>query len=63
VIALVKEANGKEHKIKLPVEVWQRGPNWTFTAPTTTEITEVILDPDKQLPDINRANNSWKKAF
>ena len=63
VIALVKETNGKTHKINLPVEVWQRGPTWTFSVPTTSEVTEVILDPDKQLPDINRENNSWKKGF
>ncbi len=61
VTVLVKEANGKEHRIDLPVEVWQRGAEWTFSVPTTSEITEVILDPDKKLPDWNRADNSWKK--
>ncbi len=61
---LVREANGKEHRFTLPVEVWQRGANWTFTVPTTSRITELVLDPDKQLPDINRANNSGnKKTF
>jgi len=63
VTVLVKEANGKEHKLNLPVEVWQRGPEWTFSVPTTSEIKEVTLDPDKKLPDYNRNNNSWKKAF
>ncbi|MBK5271154.1 MAG: M1 family metallopeptidase, partial [Bacteroidia bacterium] len=63
VIVLVKEANGKEHKINLPVEVWQRGPEWSFGVPTTSEIKEVTLDPDKQMPDIDRTNNRWKKAF
>ncbi|MBP8115147.1 MAG: M1 family metallopeptidase [Chitinophagaceae bacterium] len=58
---LVKEANGKEHKIDLPVEVWQRGANWSFGVPTTSEITVVTLDPDKKLPDWNRDNNNWKK--
>lgn len=63
VTVLIKEANGKEHRINLPVEVWQRGPVWTFGVPTTSEIKEVILDPDKKLPDWNRDNNKWKKAF
>ncbi|HEV8287191.1 MAG TPA: M1 family metallopeptidase [Chitinophagaceae bacterium] len=63
VTVLVKEANGKEHRINLPVEVWQRGPVWTFDVPTTSEVKEVILDPDKKLPDYNRTNNNWKKAF
>lgn len=61
VTVLVKEANGKEHKLNLPVEVWQRGASWTFGVPTTSEITEVILDPDKKLPEWNRDNNTWKK--
>lgn len=63
VTILVKEANGKEHKIDLPVEIWQRGPSYTLTLPTTSEIKEVTLDPDKKIPDWNRDNNKWKKAF
>lgn len=63
VTILVKETNGKEHTINLPVEIWQRGPEWTFGVPTTSEIKEVILDPNKKLPDWNRDNNTFKKAF
>ena len=64
VTVLVKESTGKEHKIDLPVEIWQRGAEWRFTAPTTSEIKEVILDPDKKLPEWERSNNSWtKKVF
>jgi aminopeptidase N len=63
VTVLVKESNGKEHRIDLPVEVWQRGANWNFAVPTTSEVKEVVLDPDKKLPDFNRSNNSFKKAF
>lgn len=59
---LIKEANGKNHRVQLPVEVWQRSYGWTFTVPTTSKVTEVVLDPDKKLPDFNRANNS-KKGF
>jgi hypothetical protein len=61
VTVLVKETNGKEHRINLPVEVWQRGAEWTFGVPSTSEIKEVILDPDKKLPEWDRENNSWKK--
>jgi len=63
VTVLVKESNGQEHRIELPVEVWQRGAQWKFGVATTSEIKEVILDPDKKLPDWNRDNNQWKKAF
>ena len=58
VTVLVKEANGKQQRINLPVEVWQRGSEWTFNVNTTSRITDVVLDPDKNLPDINRKNNS-----
>ena len=64
VTVLVKESNGKQHRIDLPVEVWQRGSGWTFDVQTTSKITDVILDPDKKLPDYNRKNNSWNsKGF
>lgn len=64
VTVLIKESNGKEQRIDLPVEVWQRGKEWTFRVKTTSRITEVILDPDKKLPDVNRKNNSAdKKTF
>lgn len=61
VIILVKEVNGKEQKIQLPVEIWQRSGTYTFAVPTTSEIKEVIIDPEKSLPDWNRVNNIWMK--
>lgn len=57
----VKENNGKQYIIDLPVEIWQRGALWTFSVPSTTEIKEVIIDPENKLPDFNRENNEWKK--
>ncbi len=61
---LIKESNGKEQRISLPVEVWQRGSEWTFSVPTTSKITDVVLDPDQLMPDVNRKNNSLKaKGF
>jgi hypothetical protein len=64
VTVLIKEENGKEQRINLPVEVWQRGAEWTFHVNTTSRITDVILDPDKKLPDVNRKNNSFSaKGF
>ena len=61
---LIKESNGTEHKITLPVEIWQRGQEWTFNIKTTSRITDIIVDPDQLLPDINRSNNTGnKKSF
>jgi hypothetical protein len=59
---LVREANGKVHNITLPVETWMRGAEATFYVYPTSKITEVIIDPEKKLPDLNRKNNSWKPA-
>lgn len=64
VTVLVKEANGKQQRVNLPVEVWQRGPLWTFNVNTTSKITDVVIDPDRKLPDVNRKNNALStKAF
>ncbi len=57
----VTEANGKTHTLLLPVEVWQRGAEWRFTVPSTSEIKEVILDPENKLPDYDRENNGWSR--
>jgi hypothetical protein len=56
----VKEENGKVSRVSLPVEVWQRGSVWKFHFASTSKITEATIDPDKHLPDVNDANNTWK---
>jgi len=61
VLIQVKEENGKVHDLKLPVEIWQRGSSWTFHVATTSNVTDVVLDPDKKLPDFNRSNNKMKE--
>ena len=61
VLIQIKEENGKVHDLKLPVEIWQRGSSWTFHVNTTSNVTDVILDPDKKLPDVNRNNNKMKE--
>ncbi len=55
----VKEKNGHDGVKKLPVEVWQRGAKWTFKYNSTSMIDSVIVDPNRQLPDINYDNNIW----
>jgi aminopeptidase N len=60
---LIKEANGKTQNLVVPVESWMRGSEATFYVFPTSKITEIIIDPDKKLPDLNRKNNSWKPAM
>src|SRR6185503_16541748 len=38
VLIQITEENGKEHNLKLPIEVWQHGSQWTFHVPTTSNI-------------------------
>lgn len=56
----VTEENGKVHRLKLPVNIWSHGPEWTFQVATTSKVVRVVLDPDHQLPDIDRKNNIWE---
>lgn len=60
VTAEIKFQSGKKERVKLPVEIWQRGDTWTFKHPSTEPIESVSLDPDRKLPDINPRNNIWK---
>jgi len=55
----IQTADGKADTVKLPVEIWQRGGTWTFLYPSTTTLSQVIIDPQGALPDVNRANNTW----
>jgi hypothetical protein len=56
----VKEINGKTGRIKLPVEIWERGGEWKFFYPSTRKIDSVTIDPDRMLPDSDESNNVWK---
>lgn len=60
---MVKETNGNVHTLTVPVESWMRGAETTFYVYPTSKIAEVVLDPDKKLPDLNRKNNTWKPAM
>jgi hypothetical protein len=55
----VVQANGKTEIIHLPVNIWQRGGVWTFVYPSTTAIQSLEIDPDHQMPDVDRKNNVW----
>ena len=59
VILTVEQANGKSETIHLPVEIWQRVGTWTLQYPSTEKIQRVVLDPENQLPDVDRKNNLW----
>ncbi len=55
----IKEAGGKTHTIKFPVEIWEKLGKFTFKYNSTSLIDTVRIDPGEKLPDVNRTNNVW----
>jgi len=56
----VVESNGDSSMVNLPVQVWNRGDYWTVKYNSTSKIAKVVIDPHKEFPDVNPANNSWQ---
>ena len=60
VIIEITQANGEVEKVKLPVEVWQRGNTWKFPYNSTSKLQSIRLDPNRVLFDVNTKNNNWR---
>ena len=60
VVVDITTESGEVHRVKLPVEIWERNTTWSFRAPTNEKIVAVQLDPDKVYPDHNPDNNRWE---
>ena len=52
--------DGTKTRVKLPVETWMSKATYTWTPDSKKQITSVVVDPDHQLPDDDRANNAVK---
>jgi hypothetical protein len=63
VVAEITQSNGKVERIKLPVEIWHTGNEFSFYYPSTGTVISVVLDPDTKLPDIDDANNVWSNSY
>jgi hypothetical protein len=59
VILKITQENGNTETIQLPVEIWQRGGTWVYHYSGGNKLKKIVLDPDDQLPDVNRKNNVW----
>jgi hypothetical protein len=55
--------DGTTLRFDLPVDVW-RNNELTFTKGffTDQEVVEVVVDPDESFADIDRSNNTWRRA-
>jgi len=60
IILQYETISGVKDTVKVPVEVWQSNTSWIIKLNTTEKLKSVTIDPEKVLPDINYANNSWK---
>jgi hypothetical protein len=47
---------------KLPVEIWKRNTEWSFSMPTTKEITTVKLNPDGLIADADTSNDTFNMS-
>ena len=55
-------ADDTTQMVELPVEIWQRGNDWNYLLETNKEVSKVVIDPSKMLPDVNFSNDSWPVA-
>lgn len=50
-------------RVSLPVQIWHYTNRWQFRVPTEGKsIRQVMIDPDRRLPDSRRTNNRWQRA-
>ena len=56
----VTQENGKTELVELPVQTWHRGNEWIIQYNSTAPITKVLIDPNKEFPDVKPENNVWK---
>lgn len=54
-------ADGEKVELKIPVEVWYRGGEYSFKLYNKSSVKSIVVDPENLLPDSDRKNNSWNR--
>jgi aminopeptidase N len=49
---------GRTERVRLPVEMWNLGPQFKYRVRAAQRITGVEVDPRRVLPDVDRRNNT-----
>jgi len=57
----ITQENGITETLHFPVNVWQRSGIWEFKYPSISVIKSVVIDPNRELPDVDYSNNVWNK--
>ena len=55
----IRYANGTTENRRIPAETWTTSDTHVVTVPGPLALTEVRLDPEGVLPDVNRRNDRW----
>ena len=58
----LKLADGTTQDVKLPVDIWYLGDQYTATIPVRAALTGIRLWPDGTGPDFNSSNDTWGVA-
>ena len=54
-------ADGSSETIRLPVEMWKLGPEYTYRVPAGRAVRGAAVDPREVYPDEDRSNNVWRR--
>jgi hypothetical protein len=54
-------ADGLTETVRLPVEMWNLGPDFVYRLPAGSSLEAVRLDPRQVYPDDDRANDGWSR--
>ena len=54
-------ADGTTEVVRLPVEMWNLGPRFTYRVRGKPAVRSAELDPRRALPDVDRANNRYPR--
>ena len=55
-------ADGARERRTFPVEMWNLGSAFTARIATRQPVVAVALDPDGRYPDVDRANDRWRRG-
>ncbi|MEP7087357.1 MAG: M1 family metallopeptidase [Gemmatimonadota bacterium] len=58
----LKLSDGSTQDVKLPVDIWYLGDQYTATIPVRAPLAGVRLWPDGTVPDFNSSNDTWGSA-
>jgi len=53
--------DGTTREERLPVDVWRNGNSAIHSVRSSAPITRVEVDPDHNVPDVDRGNNQWPR--